>query len=305
MIEYFLNHRNRGRHRLGGGRQLRGTLMMCAILTSLSVSAAKGKADKELSKLEKESIEQDERGESEYPTLAERVASISHHRFLKRKRFELSPHLAFTTQDAFFRRWMVGARFVYHFNESLSLDLGGDAVVISQPLASVRSPDEDFLEQQRNGSGGGNCPTAFFGDAGIRDERCPLGALDLSLSFAPLYGKMALAAERVVHFDLFGSLGIGALFDVNAGNDSAQTRALVGSQGFGFNPALVIGGGTRIILNRFFAIRLDFKDYMILDKLRGDSGVQVRNFISFHFGASFFFPLGFEHPQNLRSGVTP
>jgi outer membrane beta-barrel protein len=221
-------------------------------------------------------------------TLADRVASVSHHRFLKKGRFELSPHLALSTNDAFFRRWMAGARVAYHLTESVALDFGGDITALSQSLQSVRSPNQDVLE--KGDSGRNLCPTALSGDGGIADTHCPHAFFDLSVNYAPIYGKLSLASEWVLHFDTYFTGGIGALFEVN---QDAVRQSLFGSPGFGVNVGAVIGVGTRVILNRWFALRVDYRS--LLAPAKSLAGLQMTSFSVLTLGGSFFFPLDFEH----------
>ena len=121
----------------------------------------------------------------------------------------------------------------------------------------------------------------------------------LEVAWAPVYGKLNLAAEQVLHFDL--ALLAGPDFithDEVLARDAADALALAGGKP---GSKSAIGGhaglGVRIFLNRFMALRFDVKDYVYAVKIPNwVEGVDNRprndlqNQLFFELGLSFFFP---------------
>ena len=111
-------------------------------------------------------------------TLQDRIKAVSRKTFLKDFRFEADVMGGVTTNDAF------------------SLDVGGAGNLFSESLESVR-----LLKQ---------------GNLLVPDESALLGYADGGITFAPVYGKVALMSELIIHFDAFVSGGVGAVFDTGA-----------------------------------------------------------------------------------------
>jgi outer membrane beta-barrel protein len=181
-----------------------------------------------------EGAEEAEAGEDEQQkTLQDRIRAVSRRVFLKRQRFELVPHAGLTTNDPFVRAYPLGLRGSWHFNEEFALDFGGSFVppFFVQELQDVRllSGDAKELNPARENSA------------------VLIATLDGGVTFSPFYGKFALMAEHVVHFDGFISAGLGAVFTTG--------QQLV-------NPALELGVGTRLFLMRWLTVRADLRNYL-------------------------------------------
>lgn len=191
-------------------------------------------------------------------TLQQRIRAVSRHVFLKGGRFEVAPLAGITTNDPFYRRWQLGARVSYHVNDVFSVDVGGAGVLYSE-----------FLD-----------PAPILGQLStpVDDEAQLFGYGDVGVTFSPLYGKVAVMAEWVIHFDTFLSGGLGATFD--------ETTTIV-------HPALELGIGSRVFLTRWLVLRTDLRDY-IYPQDRG-SGVKVQNLLNLNVGLGIFFPFDFEY----------
>jgi outer membrane beta-barrel protein len=198
-------------------------------------------------------------------TLAERISAVSHPVFLKQGRFELAPFAGISANDAFFRRWSVGARASFHILDSLSIDVGGAYNFWSEPLQAA----------------------VFLGvddpDVELDDEAALYGYADAGVTFAPFYGKVALMSEWIIHFDGFVSGGAGGVFD---------------SSGTIFQPALEIGAGGRMFLTRWMVIRADVRDYIYPRDLGGQLGIQ--NLVILNLGVGFYFPFDFEYEREVQ-----
>ncbi|HEY4221047.1 MAG TPA: outer membrane beta-barrel domain-containing protein, partial [Myxococcota bacterium] len=188
-------------------------------------------------------------------TLQERIRAVSRRVFLKRQRFEIEPQFGFTTNDALERDWSFGARASYHFNEEFAIDFGGAYAPINQALTDVRVTDG-------NNALKGVQVTKQFGYA------------DAGVTFSPFYGKLALLAEEVVHFDGFLSGGVGATFDNEAGS---------------VHPALEVGVGTRIFLTHWLTMRADLRNYVY--PVTAGNSVTFPSSLLLTFGLGFHLPL--------------
>lgn len=222
-------------------------------------------ADSELAE-ESQAEAAEEQDTSTGKTLAERIRAVSHPVFIKQGRFELAPFAGVSASDAFFRRWSVGARASYHLLESLSIDVGGAYNFWSEPLQAavflgVDDPNIDLV-----------------------DESVLYGYADAGVNFSPFYGKVALMAEWIIHFDAYVSAGGGAVFD------SFDTIV---------HPALALGGGGRIFLTRWLCVRADVKDY-IYPGNTGGGQIGVSNLVVVNLGVGFYFPFDFEYEREVQ-----
>lgn len=198
-------------------------------------------------------------------TLQERIRAVSRRTFLKQGRFELAPLGGISANDPFFRAWTVGARGSYHLSEEFSIDVGGAGTVWEEPLDIFRALNvdpEDIADDLKN-----NLQTASL-----------YGYADAGVTFSPFYGKVALAAELVGHFDTFISGGVGAVFD--------SSPSVV-------HPALELGVGSRLFLNRWLVARADVRNYLY----PADVGNEVvfGNLLMLNVGVGIYFPLDFDY----------
>lgn len=199
-------------------------------------------------------------------TLQERIRAVSRRTFLKQGRFELTPVLAISTSDPFFRAWTVGARGSYHFSEEFALDFGGSGAVFNEALDIFRvsNLDEQGVKD-------------LFDDL---EAATLLGVGDVGVTFSPFYGKVNLAGELVGHFDTFVSGGAGVVVDA------------VG-QNVGVRPALEVGVGSRLYLTRWLAARADVRSYLYPADSAGE--LAFGNLVMVNVGAAFYFPLDFDY----------
>lgn len=191
-------------------------------------------------------------------TLQDRIKAVSRKVFLKEDRFELTPFAGISTNDAFFRRWTVGTRASYHLLDSFSIDVGGAWNAWSEQLDAVRIVGRE--------------------QSAIPDPAVLYGYADAGVTFSPIYGKVSLMSEWIIHFDGFVSGGAGAVFTSNAD--------LV-------HPTMQVGAGTRIFLTRWMVLRADFRDYIYPQSRSGFSTLQ--NLLMLNVGVGFYFPFEFEY----------
>ena len=193
-------------------------------------------------------------------TLQDRIKAVHRKVFLKEGRFELQPAVAATTNDPFFRTWSIAARGSYHLNDAFSLELGGAYV---PPFFIEELPPLDFLREQAS---------LINADAKL------LGIVDAGITFSPVYGKIAILSDAIIHFDAFVAAGGGVVFDTNA--DFAH-------------PTMDVGAGLRVFLLRWLVVRADLRDYVYPQDRSGISTLQ--NLLVFSLGVGFFFPFDFDY----------
>lgn len=196
-------------------------------------------------------------------TLQERIRAVSRRVFLKRQRFELEPLFGFTANDGLNRFWSFGARGAWHFNEDLAIDFGG-AGGFNQPLQDVRIIDGSELVAK---------------DLKLVEQ---IAYADVGVTFSPFYGKFALLAEEVVHFDGFISGGLGVIVD-----NSAER----------VHPALELGVGARAFLTRWLTVRADLRNYAY--PLTVGTELTFPSALMLTFGLGVHLPFDFDYASEI------
>jgi outer membrane beta-barrel protein len=214
-----------------------------------------------------------------------KIRPISGQLYSKAGRFELTPTANLSLNDAFFSKQLFGGRLGYHFTEQWSI--GGF-----------------FVGGRTSATGSASvCPTNVgCGEASTVQLNQVPGAITRmaggELAFSPVYGKLNVLAERVLHFDFSLLLGVDwithrqAVSSVEAANlasAEAPTRSTVG---------LHAGLGARVFLTQFLAFRVEVKDYVYrvpIGNFGGESDTQNQLFTEL--GLSVFFPF---HPSAQR-----
>ena len=193
-------------------------------------------------------------------TLKDRIKAVARKSFLKAGRFELSPSMAATVNDSFFRTWGVSGRAAWHVNDSLALELGG---VWVPPGFTEKLPPVDLLSNA---------------SLLVPIDNALVGIVDAGITFSPLYGKMAVLGDAIIHFDGFVSAGGGVAFDI-----SEQI----------WHPALDVGVGARVFLTRWLVLRADVRDYLYPQDKNAISTLQ--NLLFVNVGVGFYLPLDFDY----------
>ena len=211
------------------------------------------------------------RAQEETRTLKDRIRSVSNRLFMKSGRMELTvlPLTSISLNDAFYQKFGLGAQFAYHLSEAFAIQ------------AMVTYTLDPLNVETDNAGYHGTRPDTQIPFAG---KRTFLFGADFCWS--PVYGKISLAAEYIMHFDTYIMGGIGGIGG-DLGKDS----------NFGF--AGTVGFGLRIFFNRTFALKLELRDYMIFnDKvtLSDDENAPVKSDVQhqlmFNLGLSIFLGEG-------------
>jgi len=205
--------------------------------------------------------------------LDERIRPVSGRMFSKDGRHEITPTLGLSIGDAFFSKYMAGLRYAYHFDEKWSVGVNGMYAVSSTSSGAVTRCDSD----------GQNCqlPTKEDlartpGDLGF------VGSVDVS--WAPLYGKISLLAQKVLHFDTYGVLGAGVVQAKMApvGSTTVETT---------MQPALHVGLGQRYFLSKNTTLRFEIRDVIYQLEVQGKTAAvekDLQNQLLFTIGLSWF-----------------
>ncbi|MBW1808331.1 MAG: outer membrane beta-barrel domain-containing protein [Deltaproteobacteria bacterium] len=200
-------------------------------------------------------------------TLKDRIKSVSNRMFTKSGRMELTvyPLTSISLNDAFYQKLGGGVGFAYHFSDMFSLQA---LVTYSLNLDAGHATSYTISTETET-----KVPYA--------GKRKLLAGVDFCWS--PIYGKISLASEWIMHFDTYIMAGLGGI----------QGEQVSGSS-FGFAGA--VGLGARFFFNDTFALKFEIKDYMVFtDKVsfgEGESIIEksdVQHQLLFNFGLSIFF----------------
>jgi outer membrane beta-barrel protein len=223
-------------------------------------------------------IDREDRG-----PLKAKIPPVSGHFFLQKGRFELTPSVGLTIRDAFFSKYILSGSLTYHASESFGVMLRGGYSIVGVSSA---------VQKCLTGPGGVPvCSSPTMNDVdGIAPGNIQ-GLAELNLQWSPLYGKIALIAERVVHFNLYAIGGPAAVLYGGprpAGASSGDT------------PTWTVGGnvgiGMHFFINRWSTLRVELLDLIYQENV-GVGGVQttsLRNQLMFDLGVSFYFPNNYE-----------
>jgi outer membrane beta-barrel protein len=176
------------------------------------------------------------------------------------KRVEITPYGEMSLGDPYLQRWGGGLRAMYHLREGLSLGLDGNgfATYRTQELVVARSELHANVIESR-----------------MKFSLLAVGAI------APIYGKVALPGDALVHFETF--------FDLGMGGAMTETDATSGVR-----PMVAAGIGQRIFLSEAFALTARvggnlYAEHAVVD---GTQQTKVMGFWSFRFGISYYLGTG-------------
>jgi outer membrane beta-barrel protein len=176
------------------------------------------------------------------------------------RRFELSPYGEMSLGDPYLQRWGGGLRAMYHLREGLSLGLDGSAygTYRTQELVVARTELHANVIESR--------------------EKAALLAF---AAIAPIYGKVALPGDKLVHFETFFDLGMGgALTETDATS--------------GLRPMLSAGIGQRVFLSESFAFTARIGGNVYAERVLVDAEQQTKlmGFWSLRLGLSYYLGAG-------------
>jgi len=191
-------------------------------------------------------------------TLAERIPSVTRRNFVKHGRVEIFPTVGMTLNDPFFNNVLLTGGLMFHVTEWLAIGGAGDYVL----GLDAGLPVEGGAARLRPAVN-----RATFG-----------GRLEVAVS--PLYGKLSLFAEKVLHFDIYALVGGGVV----------GTR--IGSPALG----AVVGLGEHIFFSRWLALRIEVRDQMFKMAIDEQPGTakSLRHLLMASLGLCFYLPSDFQ-----------
>lgn len=207
--------------------------------------------------------------------LEDRIPAVSGNLFIKQGRHEIAPVFDLSLADAFRQKFIGGLTYTYHLTENWAA-----TARVGYTFATATSGAVQV------------CPSpAECGPPSEADlDRLP-GNLQLVggvlAEFSPLYGKINFIAEKVLHFDVYltGGLGLAGYKLVKDGADAS-----------GLAPGVLLGVGQRFFANEWIAVKLELLDLVWLQPTAKSDG-QLNNQLMFTLGASFFFPTTFSYDR--------
>lgn len=244
-------------------------LPACALALALFPTLAHGQAapegseqgsqsDQDSKKAQEETQEaQQDKRDKRNEELADRIKSVQRKVFLKKQRLEVFPFFGLDLNDPFYQHLLLGGSLSYHLVDSLAIEARGGFV-----FASIRQGSVKIVRQE----------------VGAVLENVPAlkGHVDLDVTWAPLYGKISLLGEGILHFDTYLTGGPGIfLTDI------------------GVAPAVNIGIGQRYFITRWLDFRLELRNYLYVETRNEHSS--VNNLLVLGFMLSGFFPTSFEY----------
>jgi len=203
-----------------------------------------------------------------------KVKPVSGQLYRKAGKLELTiPAGVISLNDAFFTKYMAGAKLTYHLSESWSLGVNGSigtsSATGSTSICTVTCKPADSTQLNQVP---GDIKWIAGGEIG----------------FSPLYGKLNLFGEKALHFDL--SLLVGA--DLVSYRDVLPaTAANAGATpGTVSTPGGHVGIGARLFFARFMALRLELRD--VIYKVSALPSANLQTQLLAEAGLSFFIPVG-------------
>ena len=195
--------------------------------------------------------------------LDDRIKAVQGKKFLKRLRFELLPWAGTTLNDAFYQYFHTGLNGTFHIMEGLAVEAGFSVAPMRIELPTVL-----LLRQNKSA-----VPEAarYF---------CNVYA-DLQVS--PIYGKMAIFSEWIIHYDMFFKGGAGLAVD------SSQWYV---------HPQVTVGMGQRLFLFDWMVLRADIQGSLYPQGRLLISAVQ--NHIVALAGVGFYIPPFFTSDTGAR-----
>lgn len=230
----------------------------------------------------------------------ERIHVLQKRDYSVKNKLELSLFGGLSIGDVFTEQFAAGLAVDYHLDEAFAFEL----MWLSSKIPFVNG--DEVIQGDVKGYKGdrlrwGNSYTGAYDevkeDASLKPSNADLSMLSnylgLNVEFSPLYGKWTLFNSTLGHADFYLTVGGGVASTEFKNGDLWQDTGtyFVGNFGLGF----------RIFLTRWFAIRLDCRDYTFAARVEDQDGpaTKIRNTVFVTLGLSFLF-LG-EEPVEIWS----
>ncbi|MBN2493412.1 MAG: outer membrane beta-barrel domain-containing protein [Deltaproteobacteria bacterium] len=237
----------------------------------------------------------------------ERVHVLQKRDYSVKNKFEVSAFGGLSIDDIFTQHYSATLSLDYHLDEAFALELMWMTCKVPFALGD-KVEGSDPAEYKGDNLRFGNHYTDAYdevkNDAKLSPSNADLAMINnflgLSVQFSPIYGKWTLFNRTLGHADFYLSAGGGVAsteFKNARGNWVDTGVYFVGTFGLGF----------RIFLARWFAIRLDVRDFTFAARVEREASASVeaqvdtkiRNTMFVMLGVSFLF--GGEAPVEIWS----
>jgi len=202
-----------------------------------------------------------------------KVLVIQDRKFTKAGRLELGLDGGTMNASPFYRTFTYGARTAYHFSEYYAAEAFFNAS--SGTLSKDGKQIDDFLKANNFQS--------------VKEYQKPGIYGGVGLNWSPIYGKFAFFRKSIIHFDIFGLLGVSVMTsksNVTSAGGKNQTH-----------PGSLMGVGARVFLSNHFSLRADvrnniYRSYFVSPSSATTGSTITRSAFNFNFGVSYLFGSG-------------
>lgn len=176
----------------------------------------------------------------------------------KDDRTELGAHLGVMPFDAYLLTPNIQLSFDKHFDEKLSFSvLAGGGYGLKNGTYRELSGEEFGVE-----------PDAYR----------YLGSVLAGVAWSPIYAKMNVNADRIIHHDAYVVARAGVTFEAST----------IPEGGFFPSPTLSLGGGMRLWLGEKLALRMELRDDILVQRRKLTSSTHVKQNVSATLGITTF-----------------
>lgn len=214
--------------------------------------------------------------------LEDKIKAVQGRSFLKKGRFEVAPSFMVGLNDPFTQTVGGQLDLEYFIAESFGLNInfgyGSDITAGNSTFVTPKT----FLEKNELAVPEmGKMKYFFSGGA----------------AWSPIYGKVSLLSEIIVHFDTFITLNFGMVgIDYRGWEGELNNRVEKEMGGIKFMSS--VGIGERIFLNRWLVLKLELKNIIytmdLKPKFYPNGITDIQNHILGMIGVSIFLPMQFE-----------
>jgi outer membrane beta-barrel protein len=212
--------------------------------------------------------------------LGDRVKAVQRKGFIKRHRFEIAPLFAATVNDAFYQKIGGGLRLAYHLGDTFAVATRFTAYDLQASLG----PLDIKLRPLRTD----NIREGQIAFQSMLLSSQPSRQAMLEGIWSPIYGKAAWLDNRIIHFDLYLTAGVGLVW-------SSTSFGSVGKEGQGPHVAADVGGGLRFYPLEWLALEAGLLLTVYPDQPVESVPGTVQKILTANIGVSFFLPPSFEY----------
>lgn len=193
----------------------------------------------------------------------DKIKAVPRKAVLKKGRLELAPFASLSMNDPYYQHFAAGGSVVYYPHDSFGFGIGVDYL-----YANVETSNVDAVRQ-----GLTSVPAQF-------EQPRLFGHFDFY--WVPVYGKVSLFDRNILHFEFYGTGGLGIASTLD--DDGLQ-------------PAANFGLGQRMFFGDWFALRIEGRNHVYVATQTVDriERSDIQSIFMLYLGASFFIPPSFEY----------